>query len=648
MPKLLSSWCARLARGIAFAAALAAAAAVQAGPMPNAARKVSVTAREQPIAAFLQDLLAGIDVPVAVSPQLTGSVNGAFVGPADKVLRDVSRIYNLVTYFDGAVLHVVPAGEIATRTFAVSTRLSDRVLRDAFELGLPDARNTLRNLGNGNLVAVGTRRFLEQIEELTRASQAAQVAAAAPPAPGMMDFRVFYLRYAWAQDTTMNLGNRQVVVPGVASILRSLVGGRSSVAAGRDVTVRPTQPKLKGQGLGGQGVSASRNDAAGDARKPRNGADALVTALGQDAQPTEPEAAVPAFDPRQVTIEVEPRLNAVIVRDAPERLPRYEQLIAALDVEPQSLEIEATIIDVNTDRARELGINWRWSNDGREAAFGGTVPTTGPGGVASVVLGSLNQFFARIRALQTEGAARVVSSPQVVTLSNVEAVFDNTSTFFVRVAGREEVDLFNVSAGTSLRVMPHVFRDRNDTRIKLLVNVEDGNLTGRQVDQIPVIERSTINTQALINEGQSLLIGGMVREANLSSTDKVPGLGDVPVVGNLFKNRKNTTSRIERMFLITPRLAGSRPDATGASLRTAEAAPAQVAPAPAGTQAVAAGANAAAAPAPMAPARRASVVVDLDAMPATSPAPAVATVAAPRPGGVVLPTTRVGAAPTTR
>src|SRR5690606_14654138 len=173
--------------------------------------------------------------------------------------------------------------------------------------------------------------------------------------------------------------------------------------------------------------------------------------------------------PFQVRIEADQRLNAVIVRDSADRLPRYEQLIAALDVEPQSLEIEATIIDVNVDRARELGVNWRWNDDGREGAFNGSLPINGPGGVASVVMGSAAQFIARIRALQTDGAARVVSSPQVVTLSNVEAIFDNSSTFFVRVAGREEVDLFNVSAGTSLRVTPHVFRDVGQTRIKLLV-----------------------------------------------------------------------------------------------------------------------------------------------------------------------------------
>jgi type III secretion protein C len=271
----------------------------------------------------------------------------------------------------------------------------------------------------------------------------------------------------------------------------------------------------------------------------------------------------------------------------------------------------------------------------------------GNGGVASVVLGSLGQFFARIRALQNEGAARIVSSPQVVTLSNVEAIFDNTSTFFVRVAGREQVDLFNVSAGTTLRVTPHVFRDQQQNRIKLLVNVEDGNITGRQVDQIPIVERSTVNTQALIAEGESLLIGGMIRETNASSEDKVPYLGDVPVVGNLFKTKATQATRVERMFLITPRMAGTRAAAPQATLGTLRTGPTPVTPAPAPAPATppglqtsapaqparvatspaaapqatpAAAAQPAPAPAPIvappAPPARASVVLDLDAMPA--------------------------------
>ena len=576
-----------LLRGAACALLLgAASAAALAAPMPNAARPVSLTAREQPIAAFLQNLFATVDVPAVISPQLAGSVNGNFSGPAERVLRDVARVYNLVPYYDGAAMHVVPATELVNRSQALPPAAAERVMREAQSLGLPDARNTLRLTAGSQLVISGTKRFAEQVDELIRSAQSVQAAAAAPATPGQMDFRVFYLRYAWAQDTSVNLGGRQIVVPGVASILRSLVGGRPNGAGAQDVAVRPTLPKLKGQGLSSQGIAPTANERGKESADAARGraVDALVTALNSTATPATEAASAPAgqpsYDPRAVSIEAEPRLNAIIVRDVAERLARYEQLIAALDVEPQSLEIEATIIDVNTDRMRELGINWRWNNAGNSVGFGtGLAAGALGGGVVTTVLGSMAHFIARINALQSEGAARVVSSPQVVTLSNVEAVFDNTSTFFVRVAGREEVDLFNVSAGTSLRVTPHVFRDQEQTRIKLLVNVEDGSLSGRQVDQIPIVERSTINTQALIAEGESLLIGGMTREVSSANVDKVPGLGDVPVVGNAFKNRANSSARIERMFLITPRLASSRPAQANTALRPAIP-PVAAAPAP--------------------------------------------------------------------
>ena len=619
MSHLVQSRWARIVRALAVAVLCVGAAAALAAPMPNASRQVSITAREQPIGAFLQDLFATMDVPASVAPNLAGSVTGTFTGPAERVLRDISRVYNLIAYFDGSVMHVTPASDMQRRTFAVAPAASERLLREATDLSLTDTRNTLRRSGDGNMLAVGTRRFVEQVDELVRAGQAVPAAAAAA-AGGGADFKVFYLRYAWAQDMTMTLGGRQVVLPGVASILRSVVGVRGgSGPLGQETLLRPTQPGLRGQGLASQGQptrtsASSSKDAA---------TELLVAALGRTAQPAE---AAPTLipDSNQVRIEAEPRLNAIIVRDLAERMPRYEQLIAALDVEPQSLEIEATIIDVNTDKMRELGINWRWNQGGNEALFGnGTasdallkkgldITPIGRGGIISAVLGSASQFIARINALQSEGAARVVSSPQVVTLSDVEAVFDNSSTFYVRVAGREQVDLFNVNAGTSLRVTPHVFRDRDSIRIKMMVQVEDGNLTGRQVDQIPVVERSTINTQALINEGESLLIGGMVRESQSSGVDKVPGLGDVPLVGNLFKTRTNSSARIERMFLITPRLAGNRPATTGAMLRANATPPAAPGAAPVAVQTAAPAPAPVAAPVAVAPRARPSVELDLD------------------------------------
>lgn len=129
----------------------------------------------------------------------------------------------------------------------------------------------------------------------------------------------------------------------------------------------------------------------------------------------------------------------------------------------------------------------------------------------------------------------------------------------MRVSGRDEVDLFKVSAGTALRVTPHVFQDGDAVRIKLLVQIDDGQILPQElVDTMPMVERSSLNTQALIVAGESLLIGGMVRETTSEGVTKVPLLGDIPILGHLFKTTTNEADRMERLFLISPRLVPAR------------------------------------------------------------------------------------------
>src|SRR5207245_7809919 len=99
--------------------------------------------------------------------------------------------------------------DMGTRTLPIAPSLSAKVQRTVQEMRLPDARNTIRVTEEGTLVANGTRRFIEQVEEISRAQMVGDKVA--PP----NGFKVFYLRYAWAQDVTMNFGGRQVVLPGV-------------------------------------------------------------------------------------------------------------------------------------------------------------------------------------------------------------------------------------------------------------------------------------------------------------------------------------------------------------------------------------------------------------------------------------------------
>ena len=134
----------------------------------------------------------------------------------------------------------------------------------------------------------------------------------------------------------------------------------------------------------------------------------------------------------------------------------------------------------------------------------------------------------------------------------------------MRVAGQEEVDLFDVRTGIVLKVTPHVIYEGKKKKIRLLVNIEDGGITGQSVDNIPVIQTSSINTQAIVNENQSLLIGGHFYESETVQVKKVPLLGSIPGLGRLFRSEKKEKPRMERVFLISPTIVktvafGERP-----------------------------------------------------------------------------------------
>lgn len=569
----------KLLAGCLLGSALVAGPAL-AAPLPLEGRQVDMTAREQPIASFLQDFFGTLDVPVSVSASAKGAVNGVFRGPADRVLGNVLRSFGLMSYYDGSVVHIYTPGEVTTRTFAMPAGGASAVISTAREMQLTDPRNVLRVSQNGGLIASGNRRFVEMVGELASGQQS-QSTALAP-----LGFKVYYLRYAWAHDVTAQFGGGTTVIPGVATILRSLLTSQRGGGGAAPLTQFRSggEQSLRDQGLRQRGLQGQQGTLGARGANPMMPtADTVQQAWGN--RPGGVELAV--VDARmldglrdtpgttQARVEADTRLNAVIVRDTPDRLPYYDELIKSLDVEPQALEIESTIIDLSTDKLRKLGVNWRLNDDRVSFLFGNGSPGDdgrlvsgtpvqditpfGEGGFMSLVLGGRNNFIARIHALQNQGVARVVSSPQIMTLSNVEALFDHTRSFYVRVAGRDEVDLFKVSAGTTLRVTPHVFQEGQDVRIKLLVQIEDGQiLPQEQVDAIPVVERSSLNTQALIVAGESLLIGGMVRERTTEGVTKVPLLGDIPLLGHLFKTNTDVAERVERLFLISPRLVPAR------------------------------------------------------------------------------------------
>ena len=526
---------------------------VQAGEVPGLNKSVTINAREIPVDQFLSNLFGYIGVPVIVDSKVQGTVNGSWDDRAGVLLDKATRSFQLVTYYDGVTAYVYKDNNMAQQIIPVTGTVADSIIKYATSLKLIDSRNRLDRVGSNGLRVVGTPRFLEQIKGVSRNFRSKQ-----PKYEPLVVEKLFYLKHAWAQDITTEIGGQSVAIKGIASTLIDLL---SDLPIGDSVF--PTQAessltKLEPQSAGSGQSTMVADDQADNVTQPQVSSSALIRQSNHTK-----------IDAKDVRIVAVPRLNAVLIRDLESHMDSYQSLIDSLDVEPYMLEIEATIIDLNSEKSEELGVNWRAQRDDFNEALVGNgtasdlnlspntqITPVGNGGILSLAFGNERaKFLARIRALEESGDAEIVSKPHVVTLANVEAILDTTQSFFARVAAREDAALFKITVGTTLRVTPHVYRDGHDTRIKLLINIQDGATSDATVDAIPVIGQSQISTQAIVKAGDSLLIGGMVRESKRSGETKVPLLGDIPGLGSVFRTRTSEGNKVERLFLITPRLA---------------------------------------------------------------------------------------------
>ncbi len=533
---------------------------------------VEIVADKEPLSFFLLRLLSNqrINGVVSESVGLT-PISGRFARPAAETFRSLATQFGLTWYYDGAALHVYGPGETQTKVFSLPPDRAARLEPLLATLRFDDRRFPIRiSPQEGYVVVAGPPRYVTlvgEVVELLSRERIDQTSA--------MTVRVFRLQNAWAQDTTVSIGGVATSVPGVATTLNEILASSaysrvSQPLGSRSKLLPRTEPGLRGRGLnsvGRPGAGEAPSDGAtqgagveGGSRRDPVQDDARGTAPGAPGeQPT-----VPAFS---VAIAY-PRLNAVVIRDAPEKMAMYEALIRDLDRPAPLIEIEASIIDVSVDKADALGASFRLSgsalniiSSGRplsatDLAGGRNPVSAGNGGVATIVVGSDRAFLAaRLTALEQSGDASVISRPRVLGLGNIEAVLSNSREFFVRVPGFQQTDLYNVSSGLVLRVTPMLIEEGGERRYRLRVRVQDGSaVPGATVDQIPVIERNEITTEAIVGEGESLLLGGYIVEQRSSNLSGLPVLSRLPGIGWLFGERTTQSRRAERMFLITPRL----------------------------------------------------------------------------------------------
>ncbi|MEN2994321.1 MAG: type IV pilus secretin PilQ [Thermodesulfovibrio sp.] len=285
------------------------------------------------------------------------------------------------------------------------------------------------------------------------------------------------------------------------------------------------------------------------------------------------------------TISIDERTRAVIVKDIPSVLDQIATIVENLDKPTRQILLETRIIEISSSFSKSLGFEWgiRWSPaDTRTtivgsvagqlegAVLGGRAPlainlpastgnVTAP--TSAFTIGYLNpsQTFAldlRISALQQSGKGKVISNPKVITLDNQKAkIVQGASIPY----GEKDVQSGQISTkfrdvAIIVEVIPHLIDDKSmllDLSVIKEDLVEFINIGGVYAPRTTKIEG---NTKVFLRDGETIVIGGIYKKTDTMTESKVPGIGDIPIIGELFKSRGRDESLYEVMIFVTPRI----------------------------------------------------------------------------------------------
>lgn len=293
----------------------------------------------------------------------------------------------------------------------------------------------------------------------------------------------------------------------------------------------------------------------------------------------------------------ETRTNQLFVSDIPSKLEEIQSLISKIDIPVRQVLIEARIVEADDSFGRSLGARLGF-NDARgfgvggnqRVALGGTLnavarqtgqlttaaatalpltdtnflnlPATAQGGfqpanfALSLFGSSLNRFLnLEITALEADGRGKVVSSPRVVTTDQIQAVIQQgTRIPYQRATSSGATSIEFVDATLRLDVTPQITPEGS-----VILSVEvNRDSVGAVTQGVPSIDTKSVKTQVLVENGGTVVIGGIFEQTDRSDVVKVPLFGDIPIVGNLFKTRSNSSRKTELLIFLTPKVVSER------------------------------------------------------------------------------------------
>jgi len=318
-----------------------------------------------------------------------------------------------------------------------------------------------------------------------------------------------------------------------------------------------------------------------------------------------PLAATPAMASARIlsprgSVIAEPRTNQLFVTDITSRLEQVQALLAKLDIPVRQVLIEARIVEASDTFGKSLGVRLGGSdlrgvrggdagygiNGSNRIALGGTydavsgttgesstalttanttfvnLPAVGQGGydpatfALSIFSSAANRFLnLEISAMEADGKGKIVSSPRVVTADQVKALIEQGTEFpYQQATASGATSVAFRKANLKLEVTPQITPEGN---IILDVDVTKDS-RGETTAQGIAIDTKHVKTQVLVENGGTVVIGGIFTQVEAQSESKVPLLGDLPAVGNLFKTRTRRADKQETLIFITPKMISER------------------------------------------------------------------------------------------
>lgn len=282
---------------------------------------------------------------------------------------------------------------------------------------------------------------------------------------------------------------------------------------------------------------------------------------------------------QSVTITPEPTSNTLIIRSSKEDYKKLEDIIKILDVEQPQVAIEVLIFDVSTTDTKQWGAQLRNREDGslgkyanvQSSGVGGIVTNTNDNGLLgnliSLATGAANpvgttmlsiknaagDIWGIFRVLQTYVDTRIIANPFLVSTNKYQATSSFGSTRRVQTAqvGANTSSFGDVKATLDLGITPHI---NNEGLINMSINISITDFANESDSQSADTFTKQITTSAQVCDGQVIVLGGITKNTVSETVTKVPILGDIPLVGNLFRSKSKGNIRTNLLIFISPRI----------------------------------------------------------------------------------------------